>query len=175
MLSFLNKIPAIITNCSNNYGPNQHPEKLIPKLIYNIINNISLPIYGKGINSREWIYVKDHCEALIRVFYKGKIGEFYNIGSNKNLNNLQISKLLLQIAKKYIKIKSKVRIKLVKDRPGHDLRYALNSSKIFKHLGWKSSTNIKDGLEKTFLWYLNNREYFRSFKKKDIVRRIGKR
>ena len=169
------KIPAIITNCSNNYGPNQHPEKLIPKLIYNIINNISLPIYGKGINSREWIYVKDHCEALLRIFYKGKIGEFYNIGSNKNLNNLQISKLLLQIAKKYIKIRSKVRIKLVKDRPGHDLRYALNSSKIFKHLGWKSSTNIKDGLEKTFLWYLNNREYFRSFKKKDIVRRIGKR
>ena len=169
------KIPAIITNCSNNYGPNQHPEKLIPKLIYNIINNISLPIYGKGINSREWIYVKDHCEALLRVFYKGKIGEFYNIGSNKNLNNLQISKLLLQIAKKYIKIRSKVRIKLVKDRPGHDLRYALNSSKIFKHLGWKSSTNIKDGLEKTFLWYLNNRKYFRSFKKKDIVKRLGKR
>ena len=169
------KIPAIITNCSNNYGPNQHPEKLIPKLIYNIINNISLPIYGKGINSREWIYVKDHCEALLRVFYKGKIGEFYNIGSNKNLNNLQISKLLLQIAKKYIKIKSKVRIKLVKDRPGHDLRYALNSSKIFKHLGWKSSTNIKDGLEKTFLWYLSNRKYFRSFKKKDIVKRLGKR
>ena len=168
-------IPAIITNCSNNYGPNQHPEKLIPKLIYNIINNISLPIYGKGINSREWIYVKDHCEALLRVFYKGKIGEFYNIGSNKNLNNLQISKLLLQIAKKYIKIKSKVRIKLVKDRPGHDLRYALNSSKIFKHLGWKSSTNIKDGLEKTFLWYLSNRKYFRSFKKKDIVKRLGKR
>lgn len=169
------KIPAIITNCSNNYGPNQHPEKLIPKLIYNIINNISLPIYGKGINSREWIYVKDHCEALLRVFYKGKIGEFYNIGSNKNLNNLQISKLLLQIAKKYIKIKSKVRIKLVKDRPGHDLRYALDSSKIFKHLGWKSSTNIKEGLEKTFLWYLSNRKYFRSFKKKDIVKRLGKR
>jgi dTDP-glucose 4,6-dehydratase len=169
------KIPAIITNCSNNYGPNQHPEKLIPKLIYNIINNISLPIYGKGINSREWIYVKDHCEALLRVFYKGKIGEFYNIGSNKNLNNLQISKLLLQIAKKYIKVKSKVRIKFVKDRPGHDLRYALNSSKIFKHLGWKSSTNIKDGLEKTFLWYLSNRKYFRSFKKKDIVKRLGKR
>ena len=169
------KIPAIITNCSNNYGPNQHPEKLIPKLIYNIINNISLPIYGKGINSREWIYVMEHCEALLRVFYKGKIGEFYNIGSNKNLNNLQISKLLLQIAKKYIKIRSKVIIKLVKDRPGHDIRYALNSGKIFKHLGWKSSTNIKDGLEKTFLWYLSNREYFRSFKKKDIVRRIGKR
>ncbi len=169
------KIPAIITNCSNNYGPNQHPEKLIPKLIYNIINNISLPIYGKGINSREWIYVMDHCEALLRVFNKGKIGEFYNIGSNKNLNNLQISKLLLQIAKKYIKIKSKVKIKFIKDRPGHDLRYALNSSKIFKDLGWRSSINIKNGLEKTFLWYLSNRAYFRSFKKKDIIGRMGKR
>ena len=88
---------------------------------------------------------------------------------------MQISKLLLQIAKKYIKIKSKVRIKFIKDRPGHDLRYALNSSKIFKHLGWKSSTNIKDGLEKTFLWYLSNRKYFRSLKKKDIVKRLGKR
>ena len=169
------KIPAIITNCSNNYGPNQHPEKLIPKLIYNIINNISLPIYGKGINSREWIYVMDHCNALLRVFNKGKIGEFYNIGSNNNLSNLQISKLLLQIAKNYIKIRSRVKIKFVKDRPGHDLRYALNSNKIFKQLGWKSSSNIKDSLKKTFLWYLENTDYFNSFKKKDITRRIGRR
>ena len=81
------KIPAIVTNCSNNYGPKQHPEKLIPKLIYNILNNKPLPIYGNGTNSREWIYVKDHCEALLKVFQKGKLGEFYNIGSNKNLNN----------------------------------------------------------------------------------------
>ena len=169
------KIPAIITNCSNNYGPNQHPEKLIPKLIYNIINNISLPIYGKGINSREWIYVMDHCNALLRVFNKGKIGEFYNIGSNNNLSNLQISKLLLQIAKNYIKIRSKVKIKFVKDRPGHDLRYALNSNKIFKELGWKSSSNIKDSLKETFLWYLNNNDYFSSLKKRDIIRRIGRR
>ena len=87
-------IPAIVTNCSNNYGPKQHPEKLIPKLIYNILNNKELPIYGKGKNSREWIYVKDHCEALIKVFQKGKIGEFYNIGSNKNLNNIQDKKKL---------------------------------------------------------------------------------
>ena len=84
------KLPAIVTNCSNNYGPKQHPEKLIPKLIYNIINDLPLPIYGNGKNSREWIYVDDHCEALIKIFEKGKIGEFYNIGSNKNLNNLQI-------------------------------------------------------------------------------------
>ena len=89
------KLPAMVTNCSNNYGPKQHPEKLIPKLIYNILNNKPLPIYGKGTNSREWIYVKDHCEALLKVFTKGKIGEFYNIGSNKNLNNLQVSKNLL--------------------------------------------------------------------------------
>ncbi len=94
------KIPAIVTNCSNNYGPKQHPEKLIPKLIYNILNNKPLPIYGKGNNSREWIYVKDHCEALLKVFLKGKIGEFYNIGSNKNLNNLQVCSQLLTISKK---------------------------------------------------------------------------
>ena len=169
------KIPAIITNCSNNYGPNQHPEKLIPKLIYNITNNISLPIYGKGINTREWIYVEDHCEALLRVYKAGKIGEFYNIGSNKNFNNLEITKLLLKIAKKYIKIGSKVKIKFVKDRPGHDLRYALNNNKILKTLGWKSSTDIKKGLKKTFLWYLENTDYFNSFKKKDITRSIGRR
>ena len=94
------KIPAIVTNCSNNYGPKQHPEKLIPKLIYNILNNKPLPIYGKGKNSREWIYVKDHCEALIKVYEKGKIGEFYNIGSNKNLNNLDVCRKLIQTSKK---------------------------------------------------------------------------
>ena len=97
-------IPAIVTNCSNNYGPKQHPEKLIPKLIYNILNNKNLPIYGNGKNSREWIYVQDHCEALINVFQKGKIGEFYNIGSNKNLNNIQITKALIKIAKNFITI-----------------------------------------------------------------------
>ena len=91
-------IPAIVTNCSNNYGPKQHPEKLIPKLIYNILNNKKLPLYGKGTNSREWIYVEDHCKALIKIFKKGEIGNFYNIGSNKNLNNIQITKLLLKVA-----------------------------------------------------------------------------
>ena len=97
-------IPAIITNCSNNYGPKQHPEKLIPKLIHNIISNKMLPIYGKGKNSREWIYVKDHCEALIKVFEKGKIGNFYNIGSNKNKTNLEICKGLINIAKKILRL-----------------------------------------------------------------------
>ena len=167
------KIPAIITNCSNNYGPKQHPEKLIPKLIYNIINNKNLPIYGKGKNSREWIYVKDHCEALIKVSKKGKIGEFYNIGSNKNLNNIEITKKLLKIASKYFQIGSNVKIKYVKDRPGHDVRYALNSNKIKNNLKWKPKTSVNNGLKKTLLWYLNNKTYFKKLKKKDIVKRLG--
>ena len=166
-------ISAIITNCSNNYGPKQHPEKLIPKLIYNIINNKKLPIYGNGKNSREWIHVKDHCEALIEIFRNGKVGEFYNIGSNKNLNNLEICKYLIKIAKTKINIGKNVKIKFVKDRPGHDSRYALNSKKIFKKIGWKSKIKFKDGLENTFLWYLNNSEYFKSIVKADIVKRIG--
>ena len=167
------KIPAIITNCSNNYGPCQHPEKLIPKLIYNIINNRELPIYGNGKNSREWIYVMDHCEGLLKVFLKGKKGEFYNIGSNKNLNNLQITKYLINIAKKHISIGKKVKIKFVKDRPGHDLRYALNSNKIKSQLKWNSKTKIFDGLNKTFLWYYNNQKYFKNLKDKDITKRLG--
>ena len=109
-------IPAIVTNCSNNYGPKQHPEKLIPKLIYNIINNKNLPIYGKGKNSREWIYVGDHCDALLKIFNKGKIGEFYNIGSNYNLDNLSVVKKLINVSKKEIKIGTNVKIKFVKDR-----------------------------------------------------------
>tara|TARA_B100000787_G_C16188361_1_gene295978 strand:- start:43 stop:1059 length:1017 start_codon:yes stop_codon:yes gene_type:complete len=167
------KIPAMITNCSNNYGPKQHPEKLIPKLIYNIINNKNLPIYGKGTNSREWLYVKDHCKALLDVFKKGKIGEFYNIGSNKNLNNLQITKSLLKISKERFKPGKKVKIKFVKDRPGHDQRYALNSQKIRNQLNWKPSTDFNAGLRKTFLWYLNNKKYFSSLSKKDIEKRLG--
>ena len=167
-------IPAIITNCSNNYGPKQHPEKLIPKLIYNILNNNSLPIYGDGKNSREWIHVKDHCEALLKVFQKGKIGEFYNIGSNKNLNNLEICKSLIQIAKQKIKIGSNVKLKFVKDRPGHDVRYALDSKKILTKLRWKTKMNFKKGLEKTFLWYLQNENYYKSISKDNIIKRIGK-
>ncbi len=168
------KIPAIVTNCSNNYGPKQHPEKLIPKLIYNIINNKPLPIYGKGENSREWIYVKDHCEALLKVFLKGKIGEFYNIGSNKNLNNLQVTKELIKISKNIIKLGKKVKISFVKDRPGHDVRYALNSDKIKKTLGWEPKTNFRQGIYLTFDWYLKNKSYFKSLSKKDIVKRLGK-
>ncbi len=168
------KIPAMITNCSNNYGPKQHPEKLIPKLIYNILNNKPLPIYGKGENSREWIYVKDHCEALLKVFKKGKIGEFYNIGSNKNLNNIQVSSELIKISKSLISLGKNVKIIFVKDRPGHDVRYALNSNKIKKKLGWQPKTKFRHGIKLTFEWYLKNKTYFKSLSKKDIVKRLGK-
>ena len=167
-------IPAIVTNCSNNYGPKQHPEKLIPKLIYNVINNKNLPIYGKGLNSREWIYVQDHCEALIKVFNNGKIGEFYNIGSNKNLNNLDVTKEIIKNCKKLFKIGNNVKIAFVKDRPGHDIRYALNSEKIKKKLKWKPKTNFARGIQLTINWYLKNKSYFNTISKKDITKRLGK-
>ena len=167
------KIDANITNCSNNFGPNQHPEKLIPKLIYNIINNKKLPIYGKGVNSREWIYVEDHCEAILKVYKSGKPGEFYNIGSNYNINNLTVVKKLISVAKKKIKLGNNVKIIFVQDRPGHDMRYAINSNKIKKNLKWKPKTNFMSGLEKTFDWYLNNRKYFSKINKADILKRLG--
>ena len=169
------QIPAIVTNCSNNYGPRQHPEKLIPKLIHNILRNKNLPIYGKGKNSREWIFVDDHCEALISVFKRGKLGEFYNIGSNKNLNNIQVCKTLLNISNKIIKIGKNIKITFVKDRPGHDIRYALNSYKIKSKLQWKPKTNFKLGIKKTFNWYFENQSYYKSLSKKDILKRFGKR
>ena len=167
------KIPAIITNCSNNYGPRQHPEKLIPKLIYNILNNKTLPIYGKGTNSREWIFVDDHCEALIKILEKGKAGNFYNIGSNLNLNNIKICEKLLKIAKNKIRTGKNVKIKFVKDRPGHDERYALNSNKLINNIKWKPKINILNGLKKTFDWYLKNPGYFSNIKKRDITERLG--
>ena len=167
------KIPAIITNCSNNYGPRQHPEKLIPKLIFNIINNKELPVYGKGLNSREWIYVEDHCDALLKVYKKGKIGEFYNIGSNINLNNISVVKKLLDISRLKYKIGKNVKIKFVKDRPGHDLRYAINSNKIKNQLEWKPNMSFTNGLKKTFEWYLKNSKYYSNYKKKDLIKRVG--
>ena len=167
------KIPAIITNCSNNYGPKQHPEKLIPKLIYNILNNKNLPIYGKGINSREWIFVEDHCNALYKISKNGKIGNFYNIGSNKDVTNIKISQNLLKLAKSKFKVGKNVKIKFVKDRPGHDIRYALSSKKILKELKWRPETKFKIGLLKTFNWYLENLSYYSSFDKKDITKRLG--
>ena len=168
------KIQAMITNCCNNYGPNQFPEKLIPKLIFNIINNKSLPIYGKGMNSREWMHVQDHCEALLLIYLKGKIGENYNIGSGTNVKNIDIAKKLLKITKnKSTKVNKKTKVIFVKDRPGHDIRYALNNKKILKNLGWKAKISLNKGLSQTFDWYLNNKIFFNSVSKKLYINRLG--
>ena len=166
-------VSALVTNCSNNFGPRQHPEKLIPKLIYNILNNKKLPIYGKGKNSREWIFVDDHCEALIKVYKSGKIGEFYNVGSNYNIDNLTVVKKLISVAKKKINLGKNVKIHFVKDRPGHDMRYAIDSKKIKKNLKWKTKINFMTGLEKTFEWYHKNQKYFSKINKDDILQRLG--
>ena len=168
------KLPFLVTNCSNNYGPKQHPEKLIPKLIYNILNNLPLPLYGNGKNSREWLHVADHCTALHQVATKGKLGEFYNIGSGVNFSNLKITNLLIKIAKRYIALGKDTKIRFIKDRPGHDVRYALNSNKIKKEIKWKSKIKIEKGLEETFKWYLDNKKYFMTIKKNHITKRLGK-
>ena len=166
------KLPIVISNCCNNYGPRQHPEKLIPKVIFNIQNNLNIPVYAKGLNSREWIYVKDHSVALLTIFKKGIIGESYNVGSGKNLKNLEIVKTLLNLFKKEKKtIKSK--IQFVKDRPGHDFRYALNSTKIRKKLGWKNNISIQKGLSNTINWYLNNKNYYKNNNRKNFIKRFG--
>ncbi len=168
------KLDAVISNCCNNFGPGQFPEKLIPTLIYNIINNRALPIYGKGKNSREWIYVEDHCSGLLAIFKKGNTGQSYNIGTNNNINNLNLTKILLKIAReKKIKIGKNVKIKFVKDRPGHDFRYALNSKKIKKQLKWSPKKNFASGLSDTLDWYLNNYKFFSQFSKKKFFKRLG--
>ena len=165
---------VVIANSCNNYGPRQLPEKFIPKVIFNIIQNKPIPVYGKGTNVREWIYVKDNCEALIKIFEKGKIGKNYNIGSGIRVKNLNIIKLILRIAKKNkIYIQRKVNVKFVKDRPGHDKRYAINSGKIKKELKWKHKISLIDGLNKTFSWYLNNKKFFKQISKKNINKRFG--
>ena len=167
-------LPAIISNCCNNYGPFQFPEKLIPKIISNVLSDKPLPIYAKGLNSREWIFVEDHCEALFKIYKKGKIGESYNVGSNHNLKNINIVKDILKIFKKKgFKIGKKVKIKFVKDRPGHDLRYSLNSKKIYKEIKWKSKTSLIKGLNLTIDWYLNNKRFITSISKKLYVKRLG--
>ena len=166
------KIDAVISNCSNNYGPRQFPEKLIPKMIYNILNNKPLPIYSKGKNLREWIYVNDHCDALIKLFFKGRSGEKYNIGSGINCSNIfLVKKILKSFADKKIKIGKKVKIIFVKDRPGHDFRYALNSNKIKKQLKWKPKINLNQGISKTVDWYIKNQEYFKKLNEKNFSHR----
>ena len=167
-------LEVVISNCCNNYGPGQFPEKLIPTLIFNVLNNKPLPIYGKGTNSREWIHVDDHCRGLFVIFKKGKSGESYNIGTGEDMNNLNLTKLLLKIIKrKKITIGKKVKIKFVKDRPGHDLRYALNATKIYKSFKWVPYKKFKNGLAETFEWYSKNYEFFSYFSKKKFFKRLG--
>ena len=167
-------INAVISNCCNNYGPYQFPEKLIPKMITNIFNNKELPIYAKGRNSREWIHVYDHCEALFKLYLKGKKGESYNVGSGVNLENINLVKKLIKICKKMrIKISNKTKIKFVKDRPGHDFRYALNSKKILKELKWRPKIKFEDGLKETLSWYLYNKEFLKNISKKKYEKRLG--
>ena len=167
------RIPAIITNCCNNFGPNQYPEKLIPTIIYNILNKKPIPIYGIGKNVREWIYVEDHCNALIKIAENGIIGENYNVGSGTTLNNIQIvEKIMLNFKKINRSQNIKSKIHFVKDRPGHDLRYCLDSSKIKNELKWKCKSSFDQRINETITWYINKfKDNF--FKNKDFKYRIG--
>ena len=168
------KLKAVISNCCNNYGPFQFPEKLIPKIISNILTGKELPLYAKGKNSREWIHVEDHCEALFRLYLKGKIGESYNVGSAVNLQNIDLVKKILKIFKNMkIKIEKKSKIKFIKDRPGHDVNYALNSKKIYKYLNWRPKIKFEDGLRETIRWYLNNRNFIKNISKRNYEKRLG--
>ncbi|MFH2096512.1 MAG: GDP-mannose 4,6-dehydratase, partial [Bacteroidota bacterium] len=158
-------IPFIVSNCSNNYGPNQFPEKLIPLAIYNIMNNLQIPVYGKGENIRDWLYVKDHAEAIDIIFHKGKPGETYNVGGNNEWKNIDLIRLLCSLLDKKLerqKGASGQLISFVKDRAGHDLRYAIDSSKLTGSLGWKPSVSFEEGLEFTVDWYLENIEWLKN-------------
>ena len=153
------KLRVVISNCSNNYGPNQFPEKLIPLFIHNIQKNKPLPVYGKGENVRDWLYVIDHARAIDMVFHGGKNGETYNIGGFNEWKNLDLVQLLCKIMDKKLgrtEGESEKLITYVTDRAGHDLRYAIDASKIMNELGWKPSLQFEEGLEKTIDWYLNN-------------------
>jgi len=167
------KIPAIITNCCNNYGLNQYPEKLIPTIIYKIVNNKPITIYGNGRNIREWIHVEDHCSALIKISEQGILGDNYNIGSGIELNNIDIVKKIIYSFKEIdINLANKAKFIFIKDRPGHDLRYSLNSSKIKKKLKWDCKYNFDKEIKKIIIWYIDkfNKNYF---KNKNFIKRIG--
>ena len=156
------KLPTLISRCSNNYGPNHFPEKLIPLMINNILNERPLPVYGKGENIRDWLYVEDHAKAIDTVFHKGNIGEVYNIGGNNEWKNIDLIHLLCEIMDEKLKRpkgKSAELITYVKDRAGHDLRYAIDSSKLQQNLAWAPSVDFETGLEKTVDWYLSNRDW----------------
>jgi len=155
-------LPVVLTNCSNNYGPNHFPEKLIPLMIHNIINNKPLPVYGDGKYTRDWLYVIDHARAIDLVFHEGAIGEKYNVGGFNEWKNIDLVKLLCkQMDEKLERPEgtSAQLIRFVKDRPGHDLRYAIDATKINKELGWAPSVTFEEGLSKTIDWFLNNKEW----------------
>ena len=149
-------LPVLITRCSNNYGPYQFPEKLIPLMIAKAIDGEKLPVYGDGMNVRDWLYVIDHCSGISVVLHKGKIGEIYNIGGNNEWHNIDIVKLILRYLNK-----GEDQIQYVKDRPGHDRRYAIDSTKIQKELGWKAIYKFEDGIKETIQWYIENEKWWR--------------
>ena len=155
-------LPIVISNCSNNYGPNQFPEKLIPLFINNICENKALPIYGEGNNVRDWLYVEDHAKAIDLLFHKGNSGETYNIGGNNEWKNIDLIKVLIKEVDVLLnrnKGDSEKLLTYVKDRAGHDYRYAIDSSKIKNELGWEPSLQFEEGIKKTIQWYLNNQEW----------------
>jgi dTDP-glucose 4,6-dehydratase len=157
--------PVVISNCSNNYGPNQFPEKLIPLAINNILSNKPIPVYGKGLNVRDWLYVIDHVNAMDHIFHKGMIGETYNIGGNNEWKNIDLIRLLCSIMDEKLGKPdgtSQQLITFVQDRAGHDLRYAIDSSKIKKELGWTPSVDFKTGLSKTVDWYFQNQKWLKN-------------
>ena len=158
-------LPYVLTNCSNNYGPNHFPEKLIPLFINNIINHKPLPVYGDGKYTRDWLFVEDHARAIDLVFHEGKNHETYNIGGFNEWQNIDLVKLLCKIMNQKlgrVEGESEKLITYVKDRPGHDLRYAIDASKINKELGWKPSVTFEEGLEKTIDWFLSNEEWLKN-------------
>ena len=167
-------LPIVISNCCNNFGPNQFPEKFIPKIIFNIIMKKNIPIYGRGKNQREWIHVEDHVRALIKLFKNGKIGDSYNVGTGFVINNLKLAKKIIKIYKSnFDKKKQKIKIEFVKDRPGHDFKYALNSSKIRTKIGWKHLYSFNKALIKTIEWYLKNPKFYSTKQRRKFDKRLG--
>ena len=154
-------LPTLNTRCSNNYGPYQYPEKLIPYFISQLLKGEKVPVYGDGLNVRDWLYVYDHCEAIDEVLHKGKIGEVYNIGGHNEKTNLEITHLILDAMGK-----DESSIKYVEDRLGHDRRYAISNDKITSELGWKPSVTFEEGIKMTIDWYLNNQEWIKSIEDK---------
>jgi len=155
-------LPTVISNCSNNYGPFQFPEKLIPLFINNIVNNKPLPVYGKGENVRDWLYVEDHARAIDDIFHKGKLNETYNIGGFNEWKNIDLIKVLVKVVDKLLgrsEGSSEKLITHVTDRAGHDLRYAIDATKIKEELGWEPSLQFEEGIEKTIKWYLENKDW----------------